>query len=181
MSEIKFACPHCSQHIACDEIYCGEGIGCPGCGRALFVPPLAAFIPLQSGNLTMALPVAFKERPYPRSATLDLWSKERWARHAAESRDHQQPNLLLLWVLLLLPFFVTFILIRHRPSSAAVEGCFMCFILCALASGIYLAMNQHKPGVGQILMGMLYSFAALCVYAVLSFGLLFVGCLVMLG
>jgi len=175
MSEIKFACPHCCQHIACDELYCGEGIGCPGCGRVLFVPPLAAFIPLQAGNLTMALPVAFKEQPQPRSATLDLWSEERWARHASESRDQQQPNLLPLWVLLLLPFFVAFILITHRAGPAAVA---FCFILCALASGIYLAANQHKPGVGKVLMGVLYSFAALCVYVVLSFGLLFVGCLV---
>lgn len=43
MREIKFACPHCSQHIACDEAYCGYQIRCPACEGGLIVPRLAAF------------------------------------------------------------------------------------------------------------------------------------------
>lgn len=175
MSEIKFACPHCFLHIACDDLYCGERIDCPGCGRELFIPPRAAFVPLQAGNMTLMPPVAFKERLYPRSATLDLWSEQRWAQHTSESREHQQPILLPLWVLLLLPFFVTFILLTHRAGVAAVE---LCFILCALLFGFYLAKIKNNSGLGMILAGLLYSFAMIFVYIILAFGLLFVGCLV---
>jgi len=175
MSEIKFACPHCSQHIACEDICCGESIDCPGCGREMFVPRQAAFIPLQEGKITVALPVASKERQYPRSAALDLWSEEEWERHASKMEVHQHPNLLPLWVFLLLPFFSAFILIRYRMGAVAVG---IGFVLCALASGFYLAKIQQKPGVRMILMGGLYSFAALGVYVAMSFGLLFVGCLV---
>ena len=141
----------------------------------MFVPRQAAFIPLQAGKITVALPVASKERQYPRSATLGLWSEEKWERHTSEMVIRQQPNLLPLWVLLLLPFFVTFILLTHRADAAAVE---ICFILCALLFGFYLAKIKNYSGMRMVLVGLLYSFAMIFVYIILAFGLLFVGCLV---
>jgi hypothetical protein len=177
MSEIKFACPHCSQHIVCDDIYCGERIDCPGCERALFIPLPANFIPLKADNMTLELPVALKERRYPRSAGLDLWTEEKWEQHASEHGVIQKSRLLPLWILLLLPYFVAFILMMHRAGVASIE---CCFILSALAAGFYLAKIQNKSGMGMIWMGLLYSFAALFVYFILSFGLLFVGCLVVI-
>ena len=38
MSEIKFSCPHCDQHIACDESLTGVPIRCPACQREITVP-----------------------------------------------------------------------------------------------------------------------------------------------
>ncbi|MEY4384749.1 MAG: hypothetical protein RLY20_32 [Verrucomicrobiota bacterium] len=38
MAEFKFACPHCQQHIAATEAYCGLQIQCPSCNGNLIVP-----------------------------------------------------------------------------------------------------------------------------------------------
>src|SRR5947209_5358951 len=47
MAEIKFSCPLCTQHIACDELWGGHQIQCPGCKGELTVPvvPKAAAPP----------------------------------------------------------------------------------------------------------------------------------------
>jgi Zn finger protein HypA/HybF involved in hydrogenase expression len=34
MPDIKFACPHCQQHIQAPEGYAGREIACPSCGGA---------------------------------------------------------------------------------------------------------------------------------------------------
>lgn len=175
MSEIKFACPHCSQHIACDDAYCGERINCPGCSRALLIPPRTAFIPLPAGNLNVIPPVALREQPYPRPPRPEVWTEEGWEQHATALGAKQPPRLLPFWVLLLLPFVIDFILLTHR-TGIAVLG--YIFILCALASGFYLAKIHNNSGAALILVGLVYALGMLCVYAALSFGLLFVGCLV---
>ncbi len=175
MSEIKFACPHCSQHIACDDLYCGERIDCPGCGRVLFIPLQAAFNPPPAASLMPRTPVGFKQRQYPQSSRLDVWTEESWEKHAAEVEPDQSPRMLPVWVLLFLPFVVGLILMTHRAGVVSIA---YLFILCAIVSGLYLAKIKSNSGVGMILASLLYSFGMLCVYAVMSFGLLFVGCLV---
>ena len=45
MPDIKFACPHCQQHIAADSEYGGMQINCPTCNGGLIVPGAAAPIP----------------------------------------------------------------------------------------------------------------------------------------
>jgi hypothetical protein len=42
MADIKFACPHCSQHITCDELWAGHQLNCPSCNNALSVPAMPA-------------------------------------------------------------------------------------------------------------------------------------------
>jgi len=42
MADIKFACPHCSQHITCDELWGGHHLECPNCKNTLAVPAVAA-------------------------------------------------------------------------------------------------------------------------------------------
>jgi hypothetical protein len=42
MADIKFACPHCSQHITCDELWGGHQLDCPNCKNPLTVPAVAA-------------------------------------------------------------------------------------------------------------------------------------------
>ena len=39
MSEFKFSCPHCEQHIQCDSKFCGRQIQCPGCNHLIVIPP----------------------------------------------------------------------------------------------------------------------------------------------
>jgi hypothetical protein len=38
MKELKFECPHCQQHLACDEAHSGRQIQCPGCSHLIRIP-----------------------------------------------------------------------------------------------------------------------------------------------
>jgi DNA-directed RNA polymerase subunit RPC12/RpoP len=38
MSELKFACPHCQQPLACDDQFAGRQIACPACNSLTAVP-----------------------------------------------------------------------------------------------------------------------------------------------
>ncbi len=38
MSEFKFECSHCKQHLACDEQFSGRQIQCPGCNTLIRIP-----------------------------------------------------------------------------------------------------------------------------------------------
>ena len=38
MADIKFSCPHCNQHITCDELWGGHQLACPSCQGTLTVP-----------------------------------------------------------------------------------------------------------------------------------------------
>lgn len=39
MSEFKFSCPFCSQHLQCEERLCGRQIQCPACNHLIRIPP----------------------------------------------------------------------------------------------------------------------------------------------
>jgi len=39
MSDFKFACPQCQQHLQCDEQFSGRQIQCPGCSHLIRIPP----------------------------------------------------------------------------------------------------------------------------------------------
>jgi hypothetical protein len=38
MKEFKFSCPHCQQHLQCDEELSGKQIQCPTCSVMIRVP-----------------------------------------------------------------------------------------------------------------------------------------------
>jgi hypothetical protein len=40
MSEFKFNCPHCNQHLKCDEQASGRQIQCPNCNHLIRIPPV---------------------------------------------------------------------------------------------------------------------------------------------
>ena len=44
MSDIKFSCPQCGQHITCDPNWMGHQLSCPACQNQITVPqvPVAA-------------------------------------------------------------------------------------------------------------------------------------------
>jgi hypothetical protein len=44
MSDLKFTCPSCGQHIQCDQDYANERIPCPSCGTVVRVPVDAAIV-----------------------------------------------------------------------------------------------------------------------------------------
>src|SRR5436190_8779407 len=40
MSDFKFSCPHCHQHMQCDEQFSGREMQCPSCHVLLRIPPV---------------------------------------------------------------------------------------------------------------------------------------------
>ena len=40
MAEMKFSCPQCGQHIACDDAWAGQQLECPGCHNGIVVPQI---------------------------------------------------------------------------------------------------------------------------------------------
>jgi len=40
MSQFKFSCPHCAQHLQCDERASGREIQCPNCQYLIRIPPI---------------------------------------------------------------------------------------------------------------------------------------------
>lgn len=38
MSDLKFSCPSCGQHVQCDISHAGENIPCPSCAQLIRVP-----------------------------------------------------------------------------------------------------------------------------------------------
>ena len=59
MSEIKFACPHCSQHVACDRDYADMCVVCPSCGKPMEVPRLSAADQPQKADAILVLGGSF--------------------------------------------------------------------------------------------------------------------------
>ena len=49
MSEFKFSCPHCDQHLQCDDRLGGKQIQCPACKHLIVIPLSPA--QLAQGNL----------------------------------------------------------------------------------------------------------------------------------
>jgi hypothetical protein len=39
MSDFKFSCPHCNQHLQVNEQFSGRQIQCPNCNHLIRIPP----------------------------------------------------------------------------------------------------------------------------------------------
>lgn len=66
MSELKFACPVCGQHITCDSSSSGSPMPCPTCFRQLVVP--RATVPGAAGLVVHASEVQTRVVPLPGSS-----------------------------------------------------------------------------------------------------------------
>lgn len=53
MSDLRFTCPACGQHVQCDLAHAGENIPCPSCAQLIRVP--------QSGAVVTAKPPAAED------------------------------------------------------------------------------------------------------------------------
>jgi hypothetical protein len=159
MTEIKFTCPLCGQHIACDEAYCGYQIRCPSCDGGLIVPRLAAFGFGAGTNLSLALPVA---TPVPRQSAATLsgtfWSEKKWERHVAETEGLSASQawggtilLLLFFAPALLALLFANSMSHHGGGSGQGQWLWIawmvftpiCSVLCA--SGLSQTMSKNVP------------------------------------
>lgn len=57
MSDIKFSCPACGQHLAGDAGYAGTQIRCPGCQESFMVPAAPASLSAAVGTSSGRLPL----------------------------------------------------------------------------------------------------------------------------
>ncbi len=89
MSEIKFACPVCGQHIRCDSAKSGSQMECPTCFRKLVVPQASA---AEDSKLILTA-AAVSSRPVPSLAPADVMA-------ARPARDRST----LIFVIALLAF-----------------------------------------------------------------------------
>jgi hypothetical protein len=63
MSEFKFECIHCGQHLQCDEQFSGRQITCPSCKGVVDVP-LAGKPVMQKTGMTF-VPDNWRKNPAP--------------------------------------------------------------------------------------------------------------------
>jgi len=56
MSDLKFTCSSCGQHIQCDQDYANERIPCPNCGAVVRVPVDAPIVTKTAVNPTAVAP-----------------------------------------------------------------------------------------------------------------------------
>ena len=78
MSEFKFSCPHCDQHMKCNEEASGRQIECPNCHHLIRIPAApgrtaeykpesgmtwGTFVP--SGNVPPPRGLALDRKPEP--------------------------------------------------------------------------------------------------------------------
>jgi hypothetical protein len=115
MSEIKFACPHCTQHIACDEDYAEAQIECPGCGKPMTVPRLT---PHQAGSFPL-LVASSPPPPRPwKNKSQQYWTEADWERHVEATCGPSQLSPLAL-VLTFMPVVLVLVLAPWVPRNLA--------------------------------------------------------------
>jgi hypothetical protein len=173
MSEIKFACPHCSQHIGCDGDYGDLSIECPSCGGTMVVPRLSA---VDSAHTEMVI-VASTPSPSARVArqipTLGLWSDEKRAEHHREVTGEvlvSSP----LWIMgLFATLVVAFVLMVRGHSFGQIVGC---LLLGGIITGMLRARARGSSGAKSVISGLLFGVALLIITPIIAVGILFVGC-----
>jgi hypothetical protein len=73
MNQFKFSCPHCDQHLQCEEQFSGREIQCPACNHLIRIPAIpgktALFAP-ESGK-TWATFVPASETPVPSGLSIN--------------------------------------------------------------------------------------------------------------
>jgi hypothetical protein len=175
MSEIKFACPHCGQHIACDSDYVSLCIECPSCGGSLAIPRLMSAGSLNPENVIVASTPSPKRNPAPQAPTFGAWSKEQWQQHYDEVTG-AAPEHSPLW--LVAAFCTLIIAAVLRANSAGVWLIVLCLLAGGVISGTLAARSRggNKSAGYQILKVLAYVCVAIIILPIIALGILFLGC-----
>ena len=173
MTVIKFACPHCSQHIVCDRDYAELPIECPSCGGTMAVPWLTGASSAPGAMVVVASTMLPPPRPTQKIPPLDFWSERRWAEQFGnETEEH--PAMAALWLATLFGTVVlAFVLITHRCSIGTIVGC---LVLGGLLTGFVRAKGGRNSVAGSLVSGVLLAIALVVLVPVMALGILFVGC-----
>jgi hypothetical protein len=173
LNEIKFACPHCGQHIACDAGYRDFTIDCPACGNGVAVPHLT---PSESAHPATLL-VASKPSPKPQPAAVplaDLRAAQGRVRQAHE-RSAADGKTAPHWVLSFLGMLIALFILRIHHSPVRV------LLLCLLAgtalSVLLMAKDRKSEEAYSVLRGLGIAAALCLLLPIVALGILFIGCL----
>ena len=104
MSEFKFACPVCGQHITADSRLSGKRLECPTCFRKIVIPPA-------TGNSKLILSAVQATQPRPASEPGSSARRRHWLPTRASE--------LALMVMLLMLILASVVLWRwqaHKPD-----------------------------------------------------------------
>jgi hypothetical protein len=179
MSEIKFACPHCSQHIACPQDYADMCIVCPGCGKPMMVPRLSAKTCLPAGMVVVASSPTPKPRPRQRIPTLTIWTEDQWARHTDQTIG--EDGRLQAWsvsTMGAIAVFVTTLMICFIFDAAKAPAWifYSILVLGAALSVLTLVSATRAPGRRLVVVGVVFWLVNIALIRYLEFELLHSNC-----
>mgnify|MGYP001208139183 CR=1 FL=1 len=145
VSDFKFTCPRCGQHIACEQRCCGLPIDCPACGVKIKVPERPPN-PVTQGPVSVSMPAALS----PPAAPLSLVQSSSPDRLLAVTDVKRLSSwFTLFWVCLLagavlsLPLFMTtgFTVPTRLTGGEILVVAWFC---CAVAAVISYCLILHK-------------------------------------
>ena len=176
MSDIRFACPFCNQHIVCDAGYSGLSIDCPSCANKMIVPRLSATAPGHPSMLVVAStappPETTTRQTTETLPTLRAWTEAEWARRSREGGDDtkQMPN----WV----AFFFGSLMVAFalRLGGAGTLVATACVLVGGVVSAVLFAKGGRSHGAYRVLSGIGLFLAVVCLLPVLGLAILFIGC-----
>lgn len=154
MSEIKFACPHCAQHVVCDSDYADMCIVCPGCGKPMLVPILSAMDAMHPGLCLVAATPAPRQKFRSRIPALDPWTEEEWEQHAKEMPRSRmdQTQVWLLALLISAPGVVVILLdLNGVPLNSAIRVGIALGVVCSTVAGWLTVRNSSGKTVVRTL------------------------------
>jgi hypothetical protein len=180
MSEIKFACPHCAQHVACDSDYADMCIVCPGCSKPMLVPIMNATDAAHPKLVLVAATPAPRQTFCSRIPALDPWTEEEWKEHAS-AKAGEPPGRTPLWIVSSLGTIILAAVLR--ANGAGAPAIIVTVVVGSLLSG-YLARKAGGGSVGDALVAdanlvgrmLLTALAVMLAIPLIALGVLFVGC-----
>lgn len=173
MSDIKFACPHCAQHVTCDAEYCDAVIDCPACGNGMVVPRLTATDSAHPAMLLVASAPAPKHPAPPVIPTIRALTEREWAEHSRKfgGADNRAP----LWIFTLIgTLIIAFVL---QIDRAAFWPILFCLIVGSGLTMVLIIKDMRANAGHSLLKGLGLVFTILLLIPVIAVGVLFIGCM----
>ncbi len=173
MSEIKFACPHCGQHIACNRDYADMCILCPTCSKPMEVPLLSAAEASHPDLCVVAAVPRPKQRLSSRVPTIGLWREDEWKEHYKEVATPPQQT--PLWLVCALGTLIAAVLLNAGGMPGWVL--ILCVLIGTVLSCIFAVKGQTVGGkAGSAVSVVSYILLLLITIPLAAIGVLFIGC-----
>jgi hypothetical protein len=169
MKEIKFACPQCGQHIACDRDYVDMCLLCPSCGHPMEVPRLSPGEAEHPEICLVASTPTPKRRFTSHLPAIDVWTEHQWEERCLQAAGPAQQ--LPAWLVCALGTLVVAAVLK--AVLAPVWGIVLSVLLGTVLSCYLLAKNRTIADPKNVA-GTIGLF--LLAVPALALGLLFIGC-----